>query len=236
MRFPVHVAGRGGQYTYHGPGQRVVYAMLDLRAPPPGRAALRLRPRGLDHPHPRPLQRDAPSGAPAGSASGWRAPRSRAARWPPREDKIAAIGVRIRHWVSFHGLVDQRRARPVALRRHRALRHRRPWRDLAGRSRPAGDHGRPRYRPGGDVRRGVRRKLSGRRKQRKAFRQDVEIDRLDRRLVDPRQARARAGRPRSSSPTRPRRPRSAPRPQPSRAVAHPAGEAEAPRSSIAQSR
>ena len=44
--------------------------------------------------------------------------------------------------------VDQRRARPVALCRHRALRHRRARRDLAGRSRPAGDHGRSRHRAG----------------------------------------------------------------------------------------
>ena len=99
-RFPVYEAGRGGQYTYHGPGQRVAYVMLDLRARArdvrrfveslegwiigaldefnvkgevrPGRVGVW-------------VERTAP-GAPA------------------REDKIAAIGVRIRRWVSFHGV------------------------------------------------------------------------------------------------------------------------------------
>ena len=103
MRFAVHVAGRGGQYTYHGPGQRVVYAMLDLRGRRQDVRALRVRPRGMDHPHPGPLQRDGrapcrPRGSLGGTAG------QAALHGSPREDKIAAIGVRIRHWVSFHGL------------------------------------------------------------------------------------------------------------------------------------
>ena len=81
--------------------------------------------------------------------------------------------------------VDQRRARPVALRGHRALRHRRAWRDLAGRSRPAGHPGRSRHGAGGDVRRGVRRGASDRRQLREALRQHIEIDRLDVDLLDP---------------------------------------------------
>ncbi len=104
MRFPVHVAGRGGQYTYHGPGQRVVYAMLDLRPSPPGRAALRRPTSRNGRSAPSPASTCAPSAAPAGSASGWRARQAALPDGSPREDKIAAIGVRIRHWVSFHGL------------------------------------------------------------------------------------------------------------------------------------
>ena len=103
-RFPVFKTGRGGQYTYHGPGQRVAYVLLDLskrgkdvRAfvesleawviatlaefnvtgeTRDGRVGV-----WVERPEKPPL--------PAGS---------------PREDKIAAIGIRLRKWVSFHGI------------------------------------------------------------------------------------------------------------------------------------
>ena len=98
-RFPVFASGRGGQYTYHGPGQRVAYVMLDLRA------------RGRD------------TRAFVGALEGWiiaalarvgvhgetRADRvgvwvRRGGPGPGREDKVAAIGVKLRRWVSFHGV------------------------------------------------------------------------------------------------------------------------------------
>lgn len=98
-RFPVHAAGRGGQYTYHGPGQRIAYVMLDIK-----RQAHDLRRfvAGLE---------------------GWiidtlavfnivgETREGRVGVWvrrpekgEGREDKIAAIGIRVRRWVSFHGL------------------------------------------------------------------------------------------------------------------------------------
>ena len=95
-RFPVYTAGRGGQYTYHGPGQRVGYVMLDLI------------PRGKDvrcHVH---LLEDWLIRTL--DAFGVRAERrpGRVGLWVPRgggrEDKIAAIGVRVRRWVTFHGV------------------------------------------------------------------------------------------------------------------------------------
>ena len=94
-RFPVHVAGRGGQYTYHGPGQRVIYAMLDLRA---RRSDVRRYVNDLEEWTIRALARfNVTAERRAGRVGVWVA---RGAR----EDKIAAIGVRIRHWVSFHGI------------------------------------------------------------------------------------------------------------------------------------
>lgn len=93
-RFPVYVAGRGGRYTYHGPGQRIVYVMLDLSKR--GRDV-----RNFVH-----------------SLEGWviaslgalgisaRRAEGRIGIWTDDGDteaKIGAIGVRIRRWVSFHG-------------------------------------------------------------------------------------------------------------------------------------
>jgi lipoyl(octanoyl) transferase len=102
-RFPVHVAGRGGQYTYHGPGQRVVYVMLDVGA------------RGRDVRQFVCAMENWVIGTLATfNVKGERRP-GRVGVWVSRpdragpdghaaEDKIAAIGVKLRRWVSFHGL------------------------------------------------------------------------------------------------------------------------------------
>lgn len=95
-RFPVYDAGRGGQYTYHGPGQRVVYVMLDLNT------------RGKDV---RQFVANLESWVintlaefniigekRDGRVGVW------VRREGGREDKVAAIGVRVRKWVTFHGI------------------------------------------------------------------------------------------------------------------------------------
>jgi lipoyl(octanoyl) transferase len=103
-RFPVHASRRGGEYTYHGPGQRVAYAMLDLNA------------RGRDvRAYVWKLEEWVIRALAAFNVTGERRP-GRVGVWvvrpdrPPHPDggpaeaKIAAIGVRIRRWVAFHGV------------------------------------------------------------------------------------------------------------------------------------
>lgn len=98
-RFPVYEAGRGGQYTYHGPGQRVAYTMLDLRQ------------RGRDvRRYVNTLEQWVIDTLAQFNIAGERR-RERIGVWVSRpdrgtgaEDKIAAIGVRVSKWVSFHGI------------------------------------------------------------------------------------------------------------------------------------
>ncbi len=98
-RFPVHATGRGGQYTYHGPGQRVGYVMLDLRRR--GRD-LRCFVHDLEEWVIRTLARFNVTGERRpGRVGVWV---RRPEKGPGCEDKIAAIGVRVRHWISFHGV------------------------------------------------------------------------------------------------------------------------------------
>ncbi len=98
-RFPLHTTGRGGQVTYHGPGQRVAYAMLDLkrRAPDVRRYVASLEEwiiRTLGVFNVRGERREDRIGV-------WvRRPDKGAGR----EDKIAAIGIRLKRWVSLHGV------------------------------------------------------------------------------------------------------------------------------------
>lgn len=98
-RFPVHRSGRGGQFTYHGPGQRVAYVMLDLKRREPDLrrfvAALEAWLIGT---------------LAAFNTRGERR-EERVGVWVRRpekganaEDKIAALGIRVRRWVSFHGI------------------------------------------------------------------------------------------------------------------------------------
>jgi lipoyl(octanoyl) transferase len=98
-RFPVFRSGRGGQFTYHGPGQRVAYVMLDLKRRRPD---VRAYVAGLEQWIIRTLA--------AFNVRGERR-EDRVGVWVARpdkgtgfEDKVAAIGVRLRRWVSFHGI------------------------------------------------------------------------------------------------------------------------------------
>jgi lipoyl(octanoyl) transferase len=98
-RFPVFEAGRGGQYTYHGPGQRVAYAMLDLRER--GRD-VRCLVQGLEGWMIDTLAAFNIRGERREGRIGiWV---RRPEKGPGREDKIGAIGVRVSRWVSYHGL------------------------------------------------------------------------------------------------------------------------------------
>ncbi len=98
-RFPVYEAGRGGQYTYHGPGQRVAYVMLDLqRRKPDIRCFVSA------------LETWLINTLAAFNVRGERRDQ-RIGVWVKRldkgtnvEDKIAALGIRVRRWVTFHGI------------------------------------------------------------------------------------------------------------------------------------
>jgi lipoyl(octanoyl) transferase len=98
-RFPVFQTGRGGQYTYHGPGQRVAYVMLDLNRRQPD---VRLFVSTLEEWI---INTVAAFGINAGRRRNcvgiWVARPEKGAN---REDKIGAIGIRIRRWVTFHGI------------------------------------------------------------------------------------------------------------------------------------
>src|SRR5438874_6655952 len=96
QRLPVHKSGRGGQYTYHGPGQRIAYLLLDLDR------------RGRDiRCHVWRLEEWIIATLARFGIRGERRD-GRVGVWIPRpdggDDKIAAIGVRVRHWVSYHGV------------------------------------------------------------------------------------------------------------------------------------
>lgn len=98
-RLPVYDAGRGGQYTYHGPGQRVAYIMLDLRER--GRD-IRCLVQGLEGWVIDTLAAHNIAGERrAGRIGVWV---DRPDKGAGKEDKIAAIGVRVSKWVTFHGI------------------------------------------------------------------------------------------------------------------------------------
>ena len=98
-RFPVFQSGRGGQFTYHGPGQRVAYVMLDLKRRRPD---VRAYVASLEEWIIRTLAAFNVRGERREDrVGGWV---KRPDKGPGFEDKIAAIGVKLRRWVSFHGV------------------------------------------------------------------------------------------------------------------------------------
>jgi lipoyl(octanoyl) transferase len=103
-RFPVHATGRGGQFTYHGPGQRVAYVMLDLNR---RKKDVRCYVAALEGWIIAALQYFNVKGEIREDRVGvWvqRPEKQRGFKGETAEDKIAAIGVRMRRWVSFHGI------------------------------------------------------------------------------------------------------------------------------------
>ena len=99
-RFPVFDAGRGGRFTYHGPGQRVVYVMLDLTRDDRDLRAFVCK---LEKWMIAALARFNVKGEMRDGRVGVWVVRDEGGP-VPREDKIGAIGVRVRRWVTFHGL------------------------------------------------------------------------------------------------------------------------------------
>ena len=101
QRFPVFESERGGQYTYHGPGQRVCYVMLDLtRRRRDVRAFIKALESWIIEAL---LSFNIEGHIRAGRVGVW-VERRDLGLFPPPEAKIAAIGVKLRHWISFHGI------------------------------------------------------------------------------------------------------------------------------------
>ncbi len=99
-RFPVHKTRRGGQFTYHGPGQRVIYVMLDLSK---RRRDVRLFVKSLEQWIISALSAFNVQGEVRDGRVGVWVDRTKPGG-AHQEDKIAAIGIRLRRWVSFHGI------------------------------------------------------------------------------------------------------------------------------------
>jgi lipoyl(octanoyl) transferase len=99
-RFPVYPVGRGGQYTYHGPGQRVIYVMLDVSK---REKDVRCFVRHLENWVIATLAEFNVKGEIRPGRVGVWVSRP-GPDGQPREDKIAAIGIKLRRWISFHGI------------------------------------------------------------------------------------------------------------------------------------
>ena len=100
-RFPVYHTGRGGQFTYHGPGQRVGYVMLDLKRRKPD---VRAYVRDLEQWLIETLAEFNVKGERREGRVGIWVQRGPTSLLNAREDKIAALGVRIKRWVTLHGV------------------------------------------------------------------------------------------------------------------------------------